>query len=358
MKKILFSVNHFDYSNGVAMALKNIIANIDQRKYEIYVNAIYNYDQAFGASVQERFHKVPGFGFYFRGLDKIVNLMPNSLLYKMFFRQEFDLEIAFQYGIPTKVLSTSKGPKICWMHTYDKNLSLREYYKRFDRIITVSKVGSERLVENGFDRDRVDYCYNIIDEESITQKQEEQCPFIKGKERIITTVARLDKDKAYMRYFKCINAVRNKIHNTKFWIVGGGSEETALRNYIKDNSLQDLIVMTGAQKNPYPYLKQSDLYFCSSYREGFSTACQEASIIGIPVVSVSVDGAEELVELAGCGKVIDNTEEAIMDALVNLSSSEDLIHTWKETAQNNKNRFYKRNRIQKIESVIDSVLNQ
>ena len=34
-KKLLFVVNHFGYSNGVAISLRNMIENLDYHKYDI-----------------------------------------------------------------------------------------------------------------------------------------------------------------------------------------------------------------------------------------------------------------------------------------------------------------------------------
>ena len=43
-----------------------------------------------------------------------------------------------------------------------------------------------------------------------------------------------------------------------------------------------------AEKNPYKYIAQCDLFVCSSYREGFSTAATESLIIGTPVLNGKV----------------------------------------------------------------------
>ena len=160
-RKILFVTNHFGYSNGVAMALRNIIANIDSEKYDISLLAIYKYDKEFAEPIADKIHVVPGFGFYFKGFDKIVNLASPLFLYKKFVRKDFDLEISFQYGIPTKCISTSRKPKICWMHTYDKGLKLRKYYERYNKVVTVARIGAEKLVADGFEKSKATYCCNM-----------------------------------------------------------------------------------------------------------------------------------------------------------------------------------------------------
>ena len=354
-KKVLFVTNHFGYSNGVAMAMRNIIANINPDRYDVSVLAVYQYDKDFAAPIADKIHVVPGYGFYFRGFDKLVNLLPTAYLYKKFVREDYDLEVSFQYGIPTRLLSVSDKRKICWIHTYDTGLKLRKYYEKYDKVVTVAKIGCEKLIADGFPAEKADYCYNIIDENVIEEKRHEECPLKKPDKTVVVTVARLDPDKAHMRYFECINAVRDRLGNFEFWIIGGGSEEEKLRAYVRENHLEALIKITGAQPNPFPYMQQADLYYCASYREGFSTTCQEAAIMGLPVISVDVDGARELVELAGCGKVVGNNEQDIKQSLIDLAEK-DGIAEWKQAAGKSRSLFFKQPRIRKIEEALDSVL--
>ena len=357
-KKLLFVVNHFGYSNGVAISLRNMIENLDYHKYDISLLALYEYDKKFAEPISGKIRVIRGFWFYFRGFDKLVNLLPMKLLYKYFVSEQYDAEISYQYGVPTRMLSVSSNKrKICWMHTYDTNLNLRKYYEKYAKIVTVSRAGSEKLIKEGFSKSQVEYCYNIIDEQHLLNEANESI-YCSVKKTIVITVARLDSDKAYFRYFNCIKAFKDEIlkQNIEFWIIGGGSEEDALRKFIENNGLQECIIMFGAQTNPYKYMNIADVYFCASYREGFSTACQEAAMLGIPVVSVNVDGAMELLELTGCGQGIDNDENGIKKGLSIIINNAEKVTKWKTKALKNKELFYKACRTKKIEQVIDEVL--
>ena len=355
--KLLFVVNHFGYSNGVAISLRNMIESLDHEKYDISLLPLYKYDEEFAEPIKDKVHVIKGFGFYFRGFGRLVHLLPMRILYKVLVKDCYDVEISYQYGTPTRLLAESSNQrKICWMHTYDEGLVLRKYYEQYAKMVTVARVGADKLVKEGFDPNRVEYCYNIIDEERVRSLSKESIAESK-KKTIIITVARLDPDKAFMRYFRCINSLKNlaEKENVEFWIIGGGSEEDALRKYVSDNNLDFCIKMFGAQKNPYKYMSRSDLYCCVSYREGFSTSCQEAAMLGIPVVSVNVDGAAELIELAGCGQVIDNSEKGICEGISDIISNADKLAVWKRKADENRIFFYKAERIIKMEKVIDEV---
>ncbi|EGP5052883.1 glycosyltransferase [Enterococcus faecium] len=357
-KKILFVTNHFGFSNGVATVLRNLIANLDENEYEISLLAIYELNQEFAAPIINKIKVIQGYNFYFRGMDKIINLIPSKMIYKKFIKEEYDLEIAFQFGIPTKCISVSSNPnKLCWMHGYDSKMKLEKYYKKFPKVINVSKAGMKKMISVGFDESMCDYCYNIIDEVSIKEAAKESCPLVKTHKYSVVTVGRLSPEKGFMRYLSCIKEIVKTYKDVEFWIIGGGSEEKKMRQYIKDNSLDEFVKMPGRQKNPYKFVTAADLYFCCSYREGFSTSCQEAALLSVPVVSVEVDGAEELKELAGCGSVIKNDKESICNELLRILEDEKLIEKWRKQANISQKIFYKKERIKHVDSILKSSMN-
>ncbi len=354
-KKILFVLNHFKFSNGVAATLRSLVQNINKEKYDIHILPLYIWDKEFSAPIESMATIHKGIGFYFKGLDKIVNRIPLKLLYRLFIKGKYDVEIAYQYGLSTKMIAGSSNPrKICWMHTYDAPMTLREFYKKYPKIITVAKIGSKKLQLEGFNN--ADYCYNIIDEEDLKEKASVSISDfnLKTNKMVIATVCRLDPDKAILRQIRCIEQIPNIENKCEFWIIGGGSEFLTAQKYVSDNKLDSFIKLLGPQNNPYKFLVNADLYLCASLREGFSTACQEAAILGIPVISTNVDGAQELIDIAECGCVIPNDQESITNNLSEILSNKNLISSWQQTAQKTKYRFYKADRINKIEQVIEA----
>ncbi len=356
-KKILFVTNHFRFSNGVASVLRSLIDNMDLDKYDISLLAIYDYNKEFAKPIENKIHVVKGFGTYFRGFDKFVNLIPSRLLYKLFIKEKYDVEIAFQFGVPTKMISYSSNPhKICWMHTFDSKMILRRYYERFPLVVNVAKIGMEKMIREGFAESKCDYCYNIIDEDNILGKLDEEIEVARDHSLVVVTVARLAPDKAFIRYLTCIRNMLSKVGENadiEFWIIGDGSERDKMEEFVSSNNLSRHVKLLGQQKNPYKYMDRADCYFCCSYREGFSTACQEAAIIGLPVISVNVDGAQELFELQETGCVIDNNEDAIVKELTDMVYGIEDIKKWKSIAQKSKYKFKKSERIKKIENIID-----
>lgn len=356
-KKVLFVVNHFRYSGGVSVALLNLFLNLNSEKYDIYLLPIYTFDRDFALQVKNKITVLKGINSYFRGLDKIVDCIPGNLLYHHFIKDKFDLEVAFQFGVSTRIIALGDNKnRICWMHTYDTKMIQRKYYESYKKIITVAKIGREKLIEDGFNKEKTDYCYNVIDETKIFELSKQSNNLQHLRKFVVITVSRLNPDKACMRYLECINSIMDKIPNIEFWIVGDGTERSKMEAYIEKHGLSKVVKLLGLQKNPYKYMAKADLYFCASYREGFSTSCQEAAILGIPVISVDVDGAKELIAISKCGKVIPNNLQAMKNELCGILNNENLINEWKKTAEKSKYNFYKTNRILKVEKILDSYL--
>lgn len=353
-KKVLFVINHFRKSNGVAMALKNLVDNLNTDTYEIYILPIYQYDEDFGKYIEDKATILHGIGFYFRGLDKIVNLIPPYLLYKLFVKDDYDVEVAYQYGVPTKMISVSRAEKkLCWMHGVDEKLELKKYYDKYDKILTVSKSGCEKIVRAGIDNSKCDYCYNIIDENRIYSLSLHDTDMIKSHKYCVLTVCRLSPEKGLIRYLNCIKKICEEFEDCEFWIIGAGPEYRRLERFIYENNLGEYVKLLGQKDNPYKYVKEADFYFCGSYNEGFNTSCQEAAILGIPVVTVLVDGARELIELTKCGRVIENSETAIVNELSSILKNPKIISDWKEIANQTKSRLFKSERLKKIEYYIE-----
>lgn len=358
-KKILFIIAHFEFSNGIASTLKTLIESIDHNKYEIHVLTLYRLDKKFIKPIEGQFISHKGFGFYFKGFSRIVRWIPNKWLYNIFVKEKYNLEIAYQFfGTTTDMLSASSNQnKLSWLHIINPN-SDKEIEKKtncFSRIITVSDSVKDRLESLGISNTTC--CYNILNEDSIIKASKENIGLQQKKEFLIVTVARISPEKAFIRQLRCIERILEVTNNFEFWIIGDGPDLPQVKEYVKTHNLCEYVRILGRQNNPFKYVALADLYFCGSLREGFSTACQEAAILGIPVITTEVDGARELIELAGCGRVIPNEEDAITSALCDILTDDDLIASWKDVAKINSRRFYKRPRIAKIERILDEYIN-
>src|SRR5690606_26939837 len=85
---------------------------------------------------------------------------------------------------------------------------------------------------------------------------------------------------------------RQKEENQKYQLVilGEGPERINLTKQIFDLGLEQKVHLLGFIKNPYPYLKNANLFVLSSDYEGFGNVLVEALSVGTSVISTSCQG--------------------------------------------------------------------
>ena len=72
--------------------------------------------------------------------------------------------------------------------------------------------------------------------------------------------------------------------NVKWYIIGYGGDEQLIRRKIGLSGMENRVVMLGKKTNPYPYIKNCDLYIQPSRYEGKCVTVREAQMLGKPVV--------------------------------------------------------------------------
>ena len=262
-------------------------------------------------------------------------------------REKYDVEIGFYRGPSIKIVSGSpnkKSKKLAWVHTdfklcnpksitkFFNNLAeVTEAYNRFDQIACVSnqaKASFEEVIKPAEGKTTV--VYNMVSAERILRLSAEPCPLEK-KRFTVATVGRLIPDKGFDRLISAVDRLNHEGYSFDVRIVGGGQVEEELHALAKEKKT-DNVIFTGMQENPYKYLKDADLFICSSVREGFSIACAEALLLGLPVVSTRCTGPTEILEDGRYGLLVDNSEEGIYSGLKSVLDGNCDLEQYRKTA--------------------------
>jgi len=82
----------------------------------------------------------------------------------------------------------------------------------------------------------------------------------------------------------------------KLVIVGDGSDRKKVEQQVFALGLQDEVHFTGFISNPYPWMKEADLYVLSSISEGLGMVLLEAIASGTKVVSTDCDGVRDVMK--------------------------------------------------------------
>lgn len=92
----------------------------------------------------------------------------------------------------------------------------------------------------------------------------------------------------------CAKLVADGYDDVRWWIVGDGSAMQEVLRTIRECRMEDYVITVGMKDNPYPYIRQANLYVQPSRIESFGLTIAEALMIGKPVVSTDTYGAREL----------------------------------------------------------------
>ena len=130
----------------------------------------------------------------------------------------------------------------------------------------------------------------------------------------IVSVGRLDPVKRF-NHIALIAAQLNKRGlQFRWYIIGDGAERNAIDKSIKDNHVENVVIMLGAKTNPHHYIRHADLYVCLSESEACPRVVNEAKILGTPTISTVFPTIYEYIEDGKTGMItpLSGVPDAIM----------------------------------------------
>ena len=157
------------------------------------------------------------------------------------------------------------------------------------------------------------------------EKKYEKADHESAENNIVITARLSERQKNLSMLLRAFNRF-SKGNDYKLYIVGDGPDEAMYREYIKENSLEDRVILTGRQK-VMPYLMNAKFFVLSSYYEGMPNSLIEALAVGLPCISTdcSGGGAAALIKDGENGILIpSNDEDAMVDAMTRMAGDAEL----------------------------------
>ena len=278
-------------------------------------------------------------------------------LYKYYVgKEKYDIEIGFYRGPSIKIISGStnkNSKKFAWVHTdlrlcnpkglmgwFNNQDEIKEAYENMDCVVCVSDKARESLHEVIGCQDKSRTIYNMIPSDKIIKKSYEECPLIKKKFTFIT-VGRFVPDKCQDRVLTATKRLNEEGYDFDVWIVGGGTfkdYEKQMKKYCQDHCLYN-VVFTGAQENPYTYMRNADLFVLPSKREGFALVIPEAMACGLPVLSTKCTGPTEILNDGEYGIVVSNDVDGIYQGMKSVLDNKECLDYYRQQSFKRYHRF-------------------
>ncbi|MGM0608201.1 MAG: glycosyltransferase [Candidatus Muiribacteriota bacterium] len=173
---------------------------------------------------------------------------------------------------------------------------IKKLYNRASKIVAISKGVKKDLIKNFNINPRLIYMiYNSIDTDYIKKKSRKNLKF-KGNEKIIISTGRLINDKDQKTLISAFSIINKKIPS-KLLILGRGENKNNLIKWAFNEGVGDRVFFMGFKKNPFVYLRNSDLFIATSLVEGFPNSIIEAMACGVPVISTDCcSGPKEIIK--------------------------------------------------------------
>jgi Glycosyltransferase len=118
------------------------------------------------------------------------------------------------------------------------------------------------------------------------------------REKVVLNVARLLRNKGILEYCQIAEATKKIDPFINFNLLGAEGDLT--KDDIKQYTDKGIVNYLGYTTNVQKYVRECDLFSCSSYREGFPRAILEAMACARPIMASNCIGCRDAVP-PGCG---------------------------------------------------------
>ncbi|GGK60416.1 MULTISPECIES: glycosyltransferase [Flavobacteriaceae] len=181
--------------------------------------------------------------------------------------------------------NVSADKKYLWYHhgaynyTGDSYNLNKEYYGRFNKIVTVSSANKKMLLEHFPEYSKKFFVVpNIINVKEVILKSKVNVLDFSNIEGVLNfvTVSRFSKPKGIDLAIDIATELKKQGLKFKWYFLGDGDTFLEIKKTIEQRSLEKECILLGNKKNPYPYMKLADLYIQTSYVESQSITIYEA----------------------------------------------------------------------------------
>ena len=256
--------------------------------------------------------------------------------------KNYDIAISYlwpHYFVAEKV---NAKVKVAWIHTdYSKletdiDIDL-EMWNKYDYIFSVSEECKNSFLSKYpslFKKLKV--LENITAVDFINKMANEKISDFNSENNNfnLLSVARFSPAKGIDNAVKALKLLHDKgLTNIKWSVVGYGGDEDNIKKLIKDNNLENSFILLGKKTNPYPYMKQCDLYVQPSRYEGKAVTVTEAQILNKPVLITNYPTAKSQVKDGYDGLICELSVEGIARGIEDLFNNKNKLKTLEDNCK-------------------------
>lgn len=260
--------------------------------------------------------------------------------------KEYDLAVSFltpHYIVAEKVRAKMK---FAWIHTDYKNMpvdfeSEAVMWAKYDRIISISDSVTKSFVEVFPElAGKIRLIENILPEELVRKQADEKDvrdEMPQDADFRLLSIGRYCYPKNFDNVPEICSLLLNGGIDVKWYIIGFGPDEEKIRKRIRACGMEKNVILLGKKENPYPYIRECDVYVQPSRYEGKSVTVREAQMLSKPVVITAYATADSQLENNVDGLIVPMDNESCAKAIAELLKNKKLCL---ELSENCKKRDY------------------
>ncbi|WP_158595138.1 glycosyltransferase [Oceanobacillus piezotolerans] len=361
MRKKLLIVTQWMKMGGIEKALLAMLENIPKEKYEITVKLM--------TSEGELYNEIPQYikirnifgnektvakrmwnyikkgdittafktGLYTKLIQHANHYKQNKYYSRMAPKDNTVYDLAIAYHSPLNfptiyVMNNIKSKKkVLWIHCdasyYEKSLRKigERFYAKFDKIFCVSDFSVRKFVEIFPILEEKTCTFNnvVVEKKMAILSQESEGFSDKYDGTRILTVGRLSEEKGQDIIPSVMSKLVSEGFNIRWYLIGDGSTKMQLEDKIREYHLENNIILLGTKENPYPFIKDCDIYIQPSRHEAFSITVAEARAFNKPIITTNTGASEQIIH-GETGLIVDFQKEQFYNAIRQLLDNKQL----------------------------------
>lgn len=379
MKKVLFVINTLGRA-GAEKSMTELMKVMDTNKYELHLLVLVNrgemYDEvppyvkihnkhpdngsvlSIGArfiliktvivALLKKFNFLRELPYLFHNMKEQLSngrIQLDKLFWKIIsdgtpvIKEKFDIAIAYLEGGAAYYVAdyVKADKKAVFLHIDYKKAGYTPIidhgcYDKMNRIYIVSEDAKKSFIGVYPQyKDKVEIFYNIINADVIKKLAEKGTGFQDDFDGIrILTIGRLHYQKAYDMAIPVLQKLKKSGYNIRWYVIGDGAIRGELEKMIEKHNVTEDFILLGAKSNPYPFLKQCQLYVHTTRFEGKSIAIEEAQILGKAIVASDCTGNREQIQHGINGIIVDLEEDEIASGIIKVLDDKTLVRKFEQ----------------------------
>lgn len=247
--------------------------------------------------------------------------------------KEYDIAISYAQGVPTFYVAEKvcAKKKFAWVNVSYKlggedKIFQEKFYDKYNRIVAVSECAKNVFLETFPNyRDKIEIIYDINDGDFIKKMSEQGESYTDDYDGIrVLTIGRLATQKGYDIALEACKILKERGVKFKWYSLGIGPLKEEIEKYIIQNNLENYFELLGVKSNPYPFIKDCDIYVQTSRFEGFGIAIAEARMLNKPVVTTRFDAVYNQMIDRKNGLVVDMNAKSVAEGILELINNKEL----------------------------------